>query len=369
VRLKGIDLKFRHSLADFAASDASGVVLFDDEGEGHASLKCLRLNGADVDQPVNIAVHFTPGDRLIFHEVRLSVPSMPLSALGLGDLLRQDVSRGHFAGTVAYREAGHAETVDVNGSLHGADLAELTGGVSGGPFRGTVDVDLDSATFQDRHLSTLSGHGAVSNLRIGELLPGFVRPSAEGRLDMQIDQLRWTGGRLAHLSARGACSDLALDALSSLWGQGRVTGTAALTIRSLLVVDDELRYGDVQIDAVPPDDGPGLLDRAIVARLAMEWLGVDLRAVLPEQIEYARLGARLVIDRGELRVFGTHGSEGKTILTIKLFGRPMELVRQPSKTFSVPDLVSVLRERADEMDATQVLKWWEHLHEREEARP
>ena len=369
VRLKRIDLRFSHPMAEFTAGASSGVVLFDEDGEGQASLNCLRLNDVEVDQPVNIAARFTPGQRLVFHEVRLTVPTIPLASLRLERLLNQTVSCGEFDGSITYRQARDTETVEVAGALHGADLLAFTADVPGGPFHGTVDVDLDSASFLDRKLRDLALHGRMSDLRLSEILPGLVKPATAGQLELQIDQMRWAEGRWAYLSARGGCRDLSLDALSTIWGEGKVTGSVVLTIRSLLIIDDWLRFADVEIVASPPEDAPGLIDRAALARVVRHWLGVEMDAILPEHIEYTQLGARLVVDDGQLRVLGTHGPDGRTILTVSLFGRPWGMIRQPKNPFPVPDLLAMLRERAAEVDADQVRDWWERLAPPDEEGP
>jgi hypothetical protein len=362
VHVRDLDLKFAHPSAPFTADDAAGTVLFDDYGEGHASLTCLKLNGVAVDRPVSIIARFTPGKRLVFQEVRLTVPSIKLASLGLDGLLAKGgTSRGEFEGSIAYRQVHDNDITVVEGALHNAELADFTTALPGGPFHGRVNAALDSATFRDRKLESLAIHGELSDLRIGEVLPGLVEPDAPGVLDLQIDQMRWVSSRLVHLSIHGTCSDLSLEAVSRILDTGHVTGTAKVIIRSLLIVNDELRLADIEIHAVPPREGPGLIDRALIADAANKRFGLNIEAALPEHIEYTRFGARLILEDEQLRVLGTHGRDGQTILTVKLFGQPVGLVRQPSEPVAVPDLLPTLRQRAAEIDAEQLRTWWEHL--------
>jgi len=207
VQVRDLDLRFAHPSAAFTADDAAGTVFFDEYCEGHASLTCLKLNGVDVDRPVSIIARFTPGERLVFQEVRLTVPSITLASLGLDGLLAQGTSRGEFEGSIAYRQVHDSEITVIEGSLRDAELADFTTAVPGGPFHGRVNVTLDSATFRDRKLESLAIHGRLSDLRMGEVLPGLVEPDAPGVLDLQIDQMRWVGNRLVHLSTHGTCSD------------------------------------------------------------------------------------------------------------------------------------------------------------------
>ncbi|UCE59206.1 MAG: hypothetical protein JSU63_17400, partial [Phycisphaerales bacterium] len=149
--------------------------------------------------------------------------------------------------------------------------------------------------------------------------------------------------------------------LSELWGQGEITGTVRADIRSLLIEDDELRYADVEIKARPPTDGPGLIDRELIAQAAKQWLGVDLGAALPQHVEYTQFGVRLVVDGGNLQVLGTHGTDGRTILTVNILGREWGIIQQPDLSYTLPDLISLLRESAEDVDTDQVRSWWDWL--------
>lgn len=361
VLLRGIDLRFHHSSMTLAAESTSGMVLFDQDGDGRASLQCLRLNGVDVSEPVHLMFRFTPGEHLVFHEIRLTVPRIPVDALGLDGLLEDDLSCGRFEGTIAYSRLANEESVEITGSLHDADLLEFTGGIPGGPYHGAIDVQLDTVVLRERRLQSLTGRGRVSDLQLGEMLPELVSPSSEGRLVLDIDRIQWQEGRVAELKAEANCEALSLDALSALWGEGVVTGSLTVDLSSLSIVDDELQQAELTIVARPPDDGPGLLDGDIVARAAKQWFDVDLGTMLPEQFEYTELGVRFVVADGRLHVFGTHGTDGRTILSINVFGRPLGVIRQPERTFPVPDIMGVIRRQVEEVPPDKVRTWWEHL--------
>jgi len=368
VRLEDIDLRFILPLFEFRAAKTSGVVMFDSRGSGLASLNCSRLNRVDVAEPVNVAIRFTPGERLALHEVRLTVPTVPIAALGLDDLLQNHMSRGDFEGTISYQQGEEGETVEVTGSLRDAELSEFTAAVDGGPFHGRIDIDLQEAAFVGRRLHVLELHGKLSDLYVGELAPRLATSAAEGRMDLKLDRVRWQDGRLARLSASGKCDDLSLGSISALLGKGTITGIVALDIRSILIVDDELRFADVEIAVRPPVDGPGLIDRELIARAAQQWVGVDLTKALPGQIEYEQLGMRLIVDNGELKVLGTHGPDDRTILTINILGRSWGVIRQPQRTFTLPDLIALFRENAEDVNVDQVRSWWMWLRDTEGRR-
>ncbi len=346
---------------EFRAGATSGVVLFDDDGTGQASLTCRAFNGVQVAEPIHIAMRFIPGGQLVIEEVRLTIPTIEVAALGIEALLKQTVSSGQFDGSVTYRETAEGQTLDVTGSLWGARLEEFTGQVPGGPFHGTLDVDLNEARIVDRRLRRLDAHGRLTDLRVGEIAPRLASPGEDDRLAVTVDQVRWVDDRIAYLSARASCERFSVDALAALWGRGTITGQARLDVRSLVIIDDQLRAADVEIVVEPPANTPGWIDRDLVASAAQQWLGVDLTAALPERVEYTDLGVRLILNDDALEVLGTHGPEGRTILTVNLFDRPWGVIRQPEHTFAVPDLVGLLRDSAADVNAAEIRSWWQWL--------
>jgi hypothetical protein len=100
-----------------------------------------------------------------------------------------------------------------------------------------------------------------------------------------------------------------------------------------------------------------LLDQA-----ARELIGLDLSSVLPERVEYASLGAKLVIDGEVLRVRGTHGTDGRTILTVRALGRDLPIVKELDRTFPIGPLLAQIREKLATYDVEDVREWWEHIH-------
>jgi hypothetical protein len=128
------------------------------------------------------------------------------------------------------------------------------------------------------------------------------------------------------------------------------------------VVDDALQRAEIDLIAVPPDNAPGTIDRELVRWASEELLGFDVSAVVPEKTEYVKLGVRLVIEGEQLRVFGTHGYDGRTILTVRVLGRELPLVREFDRTFEVGPLVATIRERLEAYELDRVRQWWELIH-------
>jgi hypothetical protein len=72
--------------------------------------------------------------------------------------------------------------------------------------------------------------------------------------------------------------------------------------------------------------------------------------VLPERIEYTELGAKFLLEGGRLRVLGTHGENKNTILTVRVFGHELGVLRQPSRSFDVQPYLDQLTEALDKLE-------------------
>ena len=91
--------------------------------------------------------------------------------------------------------------------------------------------------------------------------------------------------------------------------------------------------------------------------------------MLPEKTEYAELGMRLVLKDGRVRIHGTHGPGGRTLMTVKLFGRPMRLIVEPSELFDVSAYTRDLSTPLATVDPTAVRAWWDSLQHEPSTKP
>ncbi|MCH7721062.1 MAG: hypothetical protein IH988_08755 [Planctomycetes bacterium] len=366
IHLDRIDLEWIHPEFRLMLDGAYGEVLFNDDGMGRATLHSRTLNDVPLDSPVNVSAWFTPGSGLTFHEVVLTVPTLPLGVLGLDRLLRSTVTQGTFAGQLVYREQsadGVSRTLEAAGRLEDASLLELTQPLLGGPYSGRVSATLDQVRFVDGRLDELRFQGNLSGVCLGDVVPVIRATGDDGTADLRIHQAEYRNGVIRYLSVSGRADDISAETLSGLMGYGMITGRLRVRINSLIVVDDRIQSADLEIHAVAPPDRPGMIDRDVLASVAKELFGFDLQMVLPQKIEYAEIGARLVLEHGRLRIHGTHGPDGRTVATIRLFGRDWPVLRAPDRTFEVPDLLALLRDRMEPLDADDLRRWWQEHHQ------
>ena len=59
-----------------------------------------------------------------------------------------------------------------------------------------------------------------------------------------------------------------------------------------------------------------------------------------------------------LRILGTHGDGGRAILTIKVFGQPIELVKEQPGTIDLGPYFARALEGARTYDTDHVREWW-----------
>ncbi len=360
IGLTDIDLKWKHPRMTWTAARSRGRIVFDAEGTGRATLVAGRLNGSAMERSIEIAARFTPGSEVRFHDVELSIPEAPLNVLRLDGLVGGAVSRGVFQGSVNYRHRDDGAVVSVAGAVRDALLSELTGALDGGAYAGRVDVVVDEATFDAGGLRTLRFSGSLDELEPGRFLPMSSSGAMSGRLDLRVHQAVYREGRIDYFSAEGRATGVSLGPLTELIGGGRVTGTLDVEIHSLLIVDDHVILAEVTLDAIPPAGEAGVIDRALIGEVSARALGVDVTGFLPpsiEHVEYTRAGARLALNRDELRVRGTHGEESRTILTVKLMGREVGVVKEPATVYHVDDLVGLAREHLGRIGAEQLREW------------
>jgi hypothetical protein len=362
IHLDDLDFRWDHPSFQLSARAAGGVILLDDDGIGTASLHSRQLNDHASSEPIHIHARFVPGAGLRFEEVVLDVPRIPLSALGLNTLLRGPVTEGTFAGRVTYRETD-AQRLSLTGSVWDGRLDELTRQVIGGPFRGRMDVTLDEASFVGRRLGALRFHGRLVEVCLHDLLPALRDHGGTGRLQLDVAQCEYVDGRIRRFSASGEAEGLPLQAVTDLLGFGRVTGTVDLRIHSLLVDHDRLRAADIDLIAAPPADRPGTIDKEVIRRALQQLVGIDAAPVLPDQVEYTQLGVKLLLSGEQLTVRGTHGPDGRTILTVKLAGREWGLLKQPDRAFAVGDLLALARHRVEQYGFDDIETWWTRQHE------
>ncbi len=370
------DLQLHHvSMSDFevyfARGDVavrcrktSGTIDMSDPADGIAHLVAYELNGRQVNQGVQIDARFLPKNGVEVSEFVLTLPEVPLEAIGIGPALGGDITAGRFAGQVQYLRTAEQGEVWIRGKLTDADVAELTRALPLGPFVGRLSITVDWAKVVNSVVTHFRGHGQVADFSLSPFAPLLGQDDLSGTAMFNIDQVDLALGHVNRLRLDGSVQGLALQELLRPWGAGSATGQLAIRVNNLDVVDDVIRSADVEITAVPPPQEKGTIDRSLLLSVAEKTLGFTWpaaipQAILPEQVEYTEFGMRLLVRDNHLRVLGTHGEGGDTILTIEVLGRQIGLMKERSGTIDLGPHLADLLERVRSYDPSRMRQWWE----------
>jgi len=360
VHLHDIDVSWRQPGFEFSIGSANGIVTFDRDGNGRATLSTHKLNRHHSDMPVHIEADFLTDPMLDVHRLVVRAPRIALASLSLDDVLGSEVTGGWFEGAFELDQTSEGRRIRIQGALGESLLEQFTGRLSTGRLRGRVDITVGDAVVVDRRLQRLSFDGTLAGIHLADVAPLFDQPELDGEVNIDVQQATYDGGKIKHLSAGAKARDVSLEALTRIIDRGIITGQLRVTVDSLIVTDDRLRWADVRIDAVPPPGGKGTIERQLILDVAKNALNIDLgRAgkLLPAQVGYARLGCRLVIENDQLRVMGTHGKGNRTMLTVRVLGREIGLIKAPDQTYRIRDVIGEIREKLADYDADAILNW------------
>lgn len=341
---------------ELRAGGVDGNIVFDDEGRGLAELTSRSLNDVQVSEPIRIQARIDPHlpDDFL-PEVTLQVPTLPLNGLGLDQTLKSPVTQGSFEGRITLRQsAASADVVELSGLAQDLRLEELTRSVSGGAVRGIVDLTIHRAVLEQDRLVTLRFSGEVRDLEVDTLLARFGWPAIGGRVHLQVYNGLADEETIHRLGLVGSWTGGSLDGLSEvLFGAPGVQGDLTVRVNSLIVEENELASGDVDVIAVPGNERPGTIARSLLVDLLEQQLGVKLprfiTSLLPEQVQYVRMGAKLLIDGPHLRVLNLPGGRDSSILTIRIGDREIPLVPEIDRVFDLKPLLDKAREHAEQL--------------------
>lgn len=342
VLFRGINLRVRRD--DFAArlEEASGHVLFDDPRHGQALVTSQSFNGHVTTAPVALQGVFSPaGSGVQVDEITLVTPLLPVSTLGLAKAAGLPLEHGLFRGRVGYREQPEGKALELSGSLFDARLDELTAAWLPRPWHGVVpEVAVEQLRVVNGRPVALSFHGYLRDVHVSDVLAAWGLRDVGGRLDLSVHAADLSEQGVLRVTAAGTCTDVNLEPLSKAMGWGQVAGTVRAQIDDLGIRANELTALTARLDVEPPaaPGATGYVEGRLIAEVARQAglrIPEFLLKRLPERIEYRALGVRLEVHDEVLNIFGTHGPEEKTILTVRFAGQDWALINEPGQAFDL----------------------------------
>ncbi|MFN0135318.1 MAG: hypothetical protein ACKVS9_04280 [Phycisphaerae bacterium] len=348
VRFSQMALSFERESFKAELRDAAGYVAFDSQSEGNVVISCQMFNGHAVEEPVVLTARFSARDSGVrVDELKLRVPNIPLRVARLDDLVGVNVTHGRFRGELTYSESDEGKRGVISGDLYDIDLTECTAGLLANPVRGIcAEMHVGEFTIVNRVPLSGSIRGRITQLRIGDLLSLLGMDSIDGVASLDLDVARVSREGIERLVAGGECDRLPLESISAAFGLGKIGGTARLEIQDLNIENNRLRSLKATIVAHESDDADRWVEGELLRTLVSKALKVELPAILPERIEYTKLGVRLEVRDEVLYVFGTHGPRDGTIMTARMFGRDIPLIPEPRESIDLEPWLSQLRARA-----------------------
>lgn len=371
VGLSGFEVSFHRREFAVRCRETSGTIDMSDPKDGVARLHAYELNGQPISQGVQIYARFLPTHGVQVKELILSLPTVPLEAIGLDRLLGGEVTRGRFSGSVQFLQKGVEPEVWVRGDLEDADLAELTRRVPLGPLSGRFSVNVDRARLAGEVVTHLRGRGRIEELSLASFAPLLGAEELGGQASFDFDVVDLALGHVNRLRFGGVVKGLSLESWLAPWGHGSITGQLSIRVNNVEVVKDQIQSADIEMTVIPPTGGKGMIDRTLLLWAAEQafhftWPKSLPQSLLPEKVEYTEFGVRLLVRDNRLRVLGTHGEDGDTILTVKIGGMAFGVIQEQPGVIDLEPLLSDLFNRARTYDPARVREWWER---RSSSRP
>ncbi len=373
VDLSDFEIAFDRGELSIRCRQTSGKIDMREAGRGVARLHAYELNGHAVHDGVGIHARFSPRNGVEIEQLTLALPRVPLTSIGVGPALGGDVTRGQFAGRIRYADQGASERPEVflDGELLDGDLAELTRRVPFGPFEGKFSVDVDQIRIAEGLVTHFHGRGTIDEFVLAGFAPLLGVPRLSGSASLRVDEAAIALGRIDRLRLEGQLRDVVLQEVLRKWGKGAATGVLSVRVNNFDLAGERIESADVEITALPPKRRPGVIDRAMLLSVAEKALGFTWpealpQGILPEEVEYTRFGVRLQVQDNTMRILGTHGEDGDTILTVRtpaalqrFFGKTIGLVKEPSGTIDLTPHLAAFFERLRDYDPQRVRDWWE----------
>lgn len=362
VRVEGMDVRWSAPDLSLTVGEAEGMILFLGPEEGRASLVAHRLNGHGVRGPIHVYARFRPLPVVRIEEITLDTPEIPVAALGLRAALGVAAASGTFGGRVVYRREDDTPVVLVGGAVRDLDVGELAQrvwGVRG--VGGRLSVTLEEARIRNGRLERLAFRGQAEEVRIGPLAALVGLPLSGGVAHLRLHDAEITEGRLRFLAASGRIDHLDLGWIGE-WLGGAVVGQGEAVLHHLTVREGRLDRADVTVEVRPPAGRAGTISRDALLAAVRRFGGLDLGMIeeyLPAEVEYVQFGVRLVLEGGRVRVLGTHGADGGTILTASIGGRAVPLLRAPARMWDIRPLLAALRRHWEGVTLPPSrIRWW-----------
>jgi hypothetical protein len=348
VTFENMNVSFVRNRFRAELDQAAGVVVFDNPQVGHASIVCRDFNGHACPEPVRVEAQFSPRDSGIrIDRLELDTPDLPVRLAGLRELAGVELKSGRFNGRLVYQEHDLGRRLVVSGRCRDLELPECTAGLTPVPWRGRCpEIELQELRVENNSPVSLRFRGVLSDVSLGDILTTWGLTGVHGTLTLDVGAAELSPHGIKRFVASGGGIGISLESLSQALGWGMMTGRLDITISDFTIEDNRLKSLDAALIVADAADPPNWIEGRLLQEIIRRTFKFELPAVLPERIEYTRLGVRLEVRDEVLYLFGTHGPHESTILTVRLYEHDLPLVFEPRRSFDLRVWFDQLRARA-----------------------
>ncbi len=341
VVLNDLDIAFERNGFQAHLAQASGVIHFDETAS--ATIACGRFNDYELEEPAMLVATVFPtetGTRI--DRLELRVPTLPVRTVGLRQLAGAPLDTGSFGGTLRYAERDGHQWLTLSGRCAEISFAELSQMFLPTPWRGgSPEAVLDELIVCDGKPVRLHFRGRLAGLYLGDLLSFVTASDVPGDLALDVRTAELTRDGIRRLIAQGECAQVDLQRLTQAFSLGQMTGTASLRIEDLTIVENRLVSLQAVLEVVTEDAAPAWVGRDLLLEVLERALGsapVGLGSILPEQIQYSRLGLRVRVEEETLYLHGLYGPKEDIVLTLRAPGFDFD-VREPRHAVQLAPLL------------------------------
>lgn len=347
VTFEDMNISFDRNRFRAELRQAAGLVEFDNPQQGHASILCREFNGYRCNQPVRLSAEFSSQDSGIrIDRLDLIAPDLPVRVARLHELAGVDVTSGRFNGRLVYQEHDHGHRLFISGRCFDLELRECTEGLTPISWRGRCpEIELQELRIENRMPTRLRFRGVLTEVALGDILATWGLQGVLGTITLHVGAAELSPRGIDRFVASGGGVGISLESLSDALGWGTMTGSLNINIADLTIENNQLKSLDLALIVADVSDPPNWIEGRLLREIISRTLKIDLPSILPERIEYTRLGVKLEVRDEVLYIFGTHGPREKTILTARLFERDMPLVFEPRRSFDLRPWFDDLRAR------------------------
>ena len=350
VNFSNMDLTLARDHIRAELADAAGRVEFEDAQRATAQVLCSSLNDYQSPDPVLLSARFSPRNGGIrVDELELIVPDIPLHALNLDQIAGLNLQSGSFNGRWVYQENDDGSQSAVRGRCADLSLEECTRGVLPVPWRGFCpEIELQELRVVNHRPQRLRFRGILRDIALADILATWGLPPIDTTITLDVGAANLSPAGIDSFIASGQARKIPLQDVTATLGYGTMTGLLDVTIADLTIENNHIKSLDATFEIVEATDPPNWIEGRLLEELVRQTLKIPIPPLLPERIEYTRLGFRLQVRDEELLVFGTHGPDQKTILTVCMGGHDIPLISEPTTSFDLRPWLDDLRSRAKE---------------------